>query len=121
MIIGITATGQGWDAQVDPRFGRCACFAIVDVDKMTIENIDNANVDASGGAGINSAQLVASKNVVAIITGNCGPNAFRTLQAAGINVLTGVSGTVKEAAEMFSSGKLKPAGGPSVGSDFGKT
>jgi len=72
-----------------------------------------------GGAGIQSAQLVASKQVKAVVTGNVGPNAFQTLQAAGVEVFTGASGTVKEVIEKYKRGEFKANSSPSVGSHAG--
>jgi len=72
-----------------------------------------------GGAGIQSGQFVAEKKVKAVLTGNIGPNAFQTLQAADIEVITGISGTVKEVIEKYKSGELKSTQGPSVNSKFG--
>jgi len=54
-----------------------------------------------------------------VLTGNCGPNAERTLSAAGIKLYTGVRGTVTEAVELFKSGKLTQADGPNVQPHFG--
>lgn len=75
MKIAISATGPSLDAEVDPRFGRCQYFLIIDPDTMEFEAIDNTNKMASGGAGIASAQAVAQKGVQVVLTGNCGPNA----------------------------------------------
>ena len=108
MKVAISSMGTDLNAQVDPRFGRCQHFIIVDTDTMGIEAIQNPNIQASGGAGIQSAQLVANKGVQVVLTGNCGPNAFQTLSAAGVQVITGVSGTVKDAVEKFKSGQLQP-------------
>jgi len=119
MKICVTSEGQGLDSKVDPRFGRCRFFAFVDTDTLDTEVIENPNLDSSGGAGIQSAQLVASKSVKSVLTGNVGPNAFATLSAAGIEVFAGVSGTVKEAVEKFKSGGFKPVSGPSAASHFG--
>jgi len=74
---------------------------------------------AGGGAGIQSAQLVADKDAETVLTGNCGPNAFRTLAAAGIGVVIGATGTVREAVEAYKSGRLKATGGPNVESHAG--
>ena len=77
------------------------------------------NDRAPGGAGIQSGQLIAASKVKAVLTGNVGPNAFQTLKAAGVQVITGVSGTVKEAADRYKKGDLKSSEEPSVGSKFG--
>ena len=119
MKICVTSQGDNLDSQVDPRFGRCQYFIIVDTDTSEFEAIRNPNIGAMGGAGVQSGQLVAGKNVKAVLTGNIGPNAFQTLQAAGIEVIAGVSGSVKEAVEKYNKGELKPNQGPSVNSKFG--
>ena len=117
--ICITSQGDTLDAQVDPRFGRCAYFIVIDTETKEFEAIQNPNMEAAGGAGIQSGQFMVNKQVSAVLTGNVGPNAFQTLQAAGIDVITGVAGSVREAVEKYSSNKLKPTQGPSVGSKFG--
>lgn len=119
MKICITSEGDNLGSKVDPRFGRCQYFIIVDTDTLQFEAIGNPNLDSMGGAGIQSAQLVASKQAKAVLTGNVGPNAFSTLQAAGIEVCTGVSGTIKEVVENYKKGEFKKVSGPSVSSHFG--
>jgi len=119
MKIAITSAGTDLNSNVDPRFGRTPYFLIVDTDTMQFEAIENPNLNAMGGAGIQSAQLVANKGVEVVLTGSCGPNAFQTLQAAGTKVITGVVGTVSEAIERYKSGQLNPITGPNVGSHYG--
>lgn len=119
MKICITSEGGSLDSKVDPRFGRCQHFIIVDPDTLEFEAVVNPNIESMGGAGIQSAQLVASKKIKAVVTGNVGPNAFQTLQAAGIEIFTGASGTVKEAIENYKKGEFKAVSGPSVGSHSG--
>jgi len=119
MKICITSEGGNLDSKVDPRFGRCQYFIIADTDTLEFEAIGNPNIESMGGAGIQSGQLVASKQVKAVVTGNVGPNAFQTLQAAGIDVFTGASGTVKEAIEKYKKGEFKANSSPSVGSKSG--
>lgn len=119
MKICITSEGKDLNSRVDPRFGRCQHFIIVDPDTLEFEAIGNPNIESMGGAGIQSAQLVASKKVKAVVTGNVGPNAFQTLQAAGLEIFTNTSGTIKEAIEKYKKGELKAVSGPSVGSHSG--
>ncbi len=97
MMICITSQGDTLESQVDPRFGRCAYFVFADTATGKFEAVKNPNLEATGGAGPQSAQLAASKGAKKVLTGNVGPNAMSTLAAAGIEVVTGVSGTVKEA------------------------
>ena len=120
MKIGISSTGKDLNAQVDPRFGRCQYFLVIDPETMDFKTISNESaVTSFGGAGIQSAQTIARLGVDVVITGSVGPNAFQTLYAGGIKVFTGAVGTIKEAVERYKNGKLKEAQAPSVGSHFG--
>jgi predicted Fe-Mo cluster-binding NifX family protein len=119
MKICITSEGTTLDSKIDPRFGRCRYFMIVDTDTMAFQAIENASMQASGGAGIQSGQSMASHQVKAVLTGNVGPNAFQTLQAAGIEIFTGVSGTVREAMEKYKEGAFKKTQAPTVDSKKG--
>ncbi|MBN1946905.1 MAG: NifB/NifX family molybdenum-iron cluster-binding protein [Bradymonadales bacterium] len=119
MKVAVTATGPSLDAAMDPRFGRCAYFVVVEIDDMSFEAIDNDASMLGGGAGIQSARLMAQKGVKAVLTGNCGPNAHQTLGAAGIEVVIGCSGTVAETVERYKSGQCHPASGPNVPSHSG--
>ena len=119
MKIAISAQGKDMNAMVDPRMGRAQRFLLVDTESVEFEVLDNPNVGAMGGAGIQTVQLLASKGVQAVITGSCGPNAFTTLHAAGIQVYIGASGTVQQALERYKQGQLQVATQPNVGGHFG--
>jgi len=119
MKICITATEPTLDSSLDPRFGRCQFFLIADTETMTFEAIKNDFLEASGGAGIQAGQLMISKQVQAVLTGNIGPNAEQVLSAANIKIFTGISGAVKEVIDQYRQGQYKPALAPSVGSKFG--
>lgn len=119
MKICITAMGDNLDANVDPRFGRCKYFLIIDTDSMNVNPISNESMMASGGAGIQAAQMVANEGAETVITGNIGPNAFQTLKAAGIKIITGANGKIKDVVERYNNGELKEIDSPSVGSHFG--
>lgn len=119
MKVVVTATQPSLEAELDPRFGRAAFFVVVETDDMSFEAVENPNAALGGGAGIQSAQMMADRGVKTVLTGNCGPNAHQTLSAAGINVIVGCGGTVKETVERFKAGELKPTDRPSVGGHFG--
>jgi len=119
MKVAVTATGPSLDARVDPRFGRCPYFLVVETDDASWKAVENPNVSLGGGAGIQSAQLMAERGVQTVLTGNCGPNAYQTLSAAGIGVIVGCSGTVADVIEQFKAGQLNAADEPSVAGKFG--
>jgi predicted Fe-Mo cluster-binding NifX family protein len=119
MKIAVSATGTTLDAMVDPRFGRCQYFIYVDPETLGFEAVDNSNSPAGGGAGISTAQSLAAKKVEAVLTGNCGPNAYQVLSAAGIKVITGITGTVKDAIQSYKTGKFTASSQPNVSDHFG--
>ena len=119
MKIAVSSTGTDLDSEIDPRFGRCAYFIIVNSDDMSFEAIENESMSLGGGAGIQSAQFIASTGAKVLITGNVGPNASRTLNAAGIDVIVGVSGSVRAAIERYKQGELSPTRQASVPDHFG--
>ena len=111
MKICITASSEGLDSEVDPRFGRCSHFIIYDPDTRSVESISNASVAASGGAGIKAAEIIANAGVAALLTGGLGPNAFSIFEEFGIDVLVGAKGTVREAISQYEAGELQPTPG----------
>ncbi len=119
MKIAVSSSGKDLDSQVDPRFGRSAYFVIVETDDMSFEAFDNENIALGGGAGIQSAQFVASKGVRAVITGNCGPNAVQTLSVSRIEVFVGLSGTVREVIEKYIGGDIKSSSTANVADHYG--
>lgn len=119
MKVVVSTSGTVLSSQVEPRFGRCRYYIVVDTETMAFEVVPNAAVGSAHGAGIQAAQLVASKGVKAVLTGNVGPNAYSALSASSIKVVSGVTGTVRDAVERFKRGELQATRGPTVGSHFG--
>jgi len=110
MKIAITSQGTCLESPVDERFGRAKYILVVDTEDESFEAVDNEiNLNAAQGAGIQAAQTVSRQGVKALLTGHCGPKAFQTLSAAGIEVYTGASGTIQEALTAFKAGQLKSA------------
>jgi predicted Fe-Mo cluster-binding NifX family protein len=119
MKICVSSTGNSMEAQLDPRFGRCLYFVIVDPETMQFEAVPNVASGTTGGAGIQAAQTMADKSVKVVITGSVGPNAFQALSTAGIEIITGASGTVKAVIEQYKRGELRKTDAPTVGEHFG--
>ena len=119
MKIAVSSNGKNLDSQIDPRFGRCAYFLIVETDGMNFEAFKNDNLALVGGAGIQSAQFVASRGAKAVITGNCGPNAVQVLSAAGIEIFVGQNGGVRDAVERYKKGDMTSTTGANVADHYG--
>ena len=115
MKVAVSSVGETLDSAVDPRFGRAAQFVLVDTDTGEHEVISNAqNLNAAQGAGIQAAETVFKHGAEYVMTGHCGPKAYRALDAAGIKVISGVEGTVAEAVERLKNGEVKPSDGADV-------
>jgi predicted Fe-Mo cluster-binding NifX family protein len=119
MKIAISSSGKTLDSPLDPRFGRCAWFLIVDPADMRHEAFDNQSAAQSSGAGIQAAQFLVNKNVSAVITGHVGPNAVDTLSAAGIEIFAEQQGTIKEVVERYKNDTLNLTDHSTVGRHFG--
>lgn len=110
--IAISVAKEGWNADVDARFGRAAGFAIVvlDGEERSLQYLSNTqNLQAAQGAGIQAAETVANAGVEFLLTGHVGPKAFRALKAAGIVTYTGITGSVEDALREYAAGNLNEA------------
>jgi len=119
MKIAISSMGKKLDSDIDPRFGRCQYFLVIDTETMELDSHSNEDSAAMGGAGIQAAQFMAELGVQAVLTGNVGPNAFETLNAAGIKIFTGIEGEIREAVNKFNKGELNETQSSTVGGHFG--
>ena len=115
MRIAISSQGMRPTAQVDPQFGRTKWFVLHDTDTGEWESLGNDQVlNLMQGAGIQAARHIIDRKAEVVLTGHCGPNAFRTLTEAGVQVVLGATGTVEEAVTRFRTGGLRPAAAPDV-------
>ncbi len=115
MQIAITSTDGTLEGMVDERFGRCKKIVVYSKEDGTFQVVDNTmNMNSPQGAGIQTAQNVANTAVQVVISGHLGPNAFRVLQAAGIEAYSASNMTVKEALEKFDQGGLTKMTGADV-------
>ena len=119
MKLAITSGGDSLDAEVDPRFGRCRYILFVDQDTLQFKAVENTGA-TGGGAGIATGQVIARERAGVLLTGNCGPNAYQVLSSAGIQVITDVSGKVKEVVQAYKEGQYMASTGPNVTPHAGK-
>jgi len=115
MKLTVTSQGQQLSSPVDPRFGRAKYFIVVDTETGDFTASDNSqNLNAPQGAGIQAGKNVVDLGAKAVVTGHVGPKAFATLQAGGVSIYTGATGTVADAVEQFKAGKLQQSNGADV-------
>ena len=119
MKIAISSSGTALESNVDTRFGRCPYFIIFDTDDDTFSHIENQSSQAMGGAGVQAAQILVDQNIKAVITGNIGPNAYKVLSVASINVYSGTAGPVENAIDKLKKDELEASKGPDVDPHFG--
>lgn len=120
MRVAISTQGNDLSAEVDPRFGRAKNFIMVETATMKHHVIENTqSLQLPQGAGIQAAQNILQHYPEAVLTGNCGPKAFRVLQAAKVKVVTGVKGTIADALRDFMEGKYAPATSANVEGHWG--
>ncbi|OPZ82613.1 MAG: Dinitrogenase iron-molybdenum cofactor [bacterium ADurb.Bin429] len=110
MKIAVPAVDREPTAMIDARFGRAPWFLVYDTETQAWEAVANtSNLQTAQGAGIQSAETIARRGVAVVLAPHCGPKAFRVLQAAGVTVHLGVSGTVNDALTAYQAGQLPPA------------
>ena len=107
MKVAVTSQGKELSSDIDPRFGRARWLLLVDTQTGLSEAYDNAvNLNIAQGAGIQTGQNVANLGAEAVITGNVGPNAFKTLDAANVKVYLSKAKTIQEAIGSYKAGEL---------------
>ena len=115
MKVAFTTSGSGLDSPLDTRFGRAPGFLVCDTDSGASEFVDNQqSLNAAQGAGIQAAETVVRSGAQAVVTGHCGPKAFRVLAAANIKVYTTTAGSVAEALALYQEGKLSESSAADV-------
>ncbi len=107
MRIAVTATGRDITSDLDLRFGRAAYFIFVDADSMKYEVMENTqNLNLPQGAGIQAGKTIVDNNADVLISGNCGPKAFKVLSSADVKIVVGPRGRVVDAVEKYKNGEL---------------
>ncbi len=115
MKIAIPTVGNTPTAMIDARFGRAPWFLLFDTETGAWQAVENTpNLQAVQGAGIQSSETLVREGVSAVLAPHCGPKAFRVLQAAGVTVYLGASGTAEDALAAYHAGTLQPAASADV-------
>jgi len=111
MKIAISAEGPTLEALVGKRFGISPYFVIVDLGTGEWEAVRNPGSSGKRGAGVEAIIVVISKDVKAVLTTYCSPTIRKHLRSNGIEVFTGLGGTVEKALEQYKKGWMrKPKG-----------
>ncbi len=121
MKIAFPAFTEDPDNLIEARFGRAKYFVIYDTETEQFTSIPNqVDLLSPVGAGIQAAQKVIESGAQVVITGHCGPKAFKVLSSVGIKVITGAEGIkIKEALEKYKKGELQPTLKPDVEGHWG--
>lgn len=110
MKIALTSRGDSLDVLLDSRFGRAANILVWDSDTGAVDVLENKqSLNAAQGAGIQAAMNVVESGAGAVITGHCGPKAFRVLSEAGVKVYLTKAIDGHEALKLYQAGALKEA------------
>ncbi|MEA2070029.1 MAG: NifB/NifX family molybdenum-iron cluster-binding protein [Asgard group archaeon] len=111
MKVAVSATGDDLNANIDPRFGRCMTFLIVDLDSKKYKAVKNPAINEGHGAGISAAQFVINQGVDAVLTGNIGPNAHQVFNSSNVKIYVS-SGNIKDNLEKMKNGELSAVSSP---------
>ncbi len=115
MRVIVTAQGNDLNSEVDQRLGRAPSLLLVETETMTPTFFENRpSLNLSQGAGIQTAQNIVQHHPDVVLTGNCGPKAFRVLEAAGIKVVIGVKGLLMDTVRRYLKGDFEVAGQANV-------
>jgi len=109
MKIAVSSIGKNLTDNVSEVFARCPYFIIAEIENQEIKKIEaikNESENQMGGAGISAAQLMAEKNIKAVVTKNVGPRALDVLNQFNIGIYYG-DGTIEKVLQEFIDGKLK--------------
>lgn len=108
MKVAVTSIGNSLESEINPVFGRCPYFIIVDIENGEIKGDLTTENPARNvpGAGNKAAEFIVKNEVETLISEAIGSNAFNILRKAGIKVYKLQSGSVKDNLKLFTEGKL---------------
>ena len=107
MRVAIPSTGPNLDDMVEARIELCACFIIFDFVTMEFEAIPNPNSIKRIDNGILAVQSLVEKDVAVVLTGYCNTSTFKVFNEVNIQVITGVTGPVRNVIQHYNRGFFK--------------
>ena len=95
---------------IDSHFGHCEYYTLFTIDGNHL--VDQETVASPSGCGCKSdiAPILAGMGVKIMLAGNMGDGAVNVLNNAGIEVVRGCSGNVKEVAQSWLAGSIVDSG-----------
>jgi len=109
MKIAVPASAPNLEAQVEHKPGTATYLLVIDTKDMTFESIERPPTSHGPGAGIEALTLVLDRGADVILTGYISPNIAGPIRRKGIEVITSVSGSVREAVEKYNRGAFDRA------------
>jgi len=108
MIIIISSEGNTFESKPSHRFGRAPYFIKYDLEQNDWEALENPAISESGGAGVAASQFIINNQATVVISGRFGPNAYKVLDSAGLQMFTFDSDCVSilKVIELFRGGLL---------------
>ncbi|MGQ9588143.1 MAG: NifB/NifX family molybdenum-iron cluster-binding protein [Thermoplasmata archaeon] len=108
MKVCVPTSGRGGiDDRVSEHFGRSPTFTVVDTKSEKVDVVDNTS-EHMGGMGKPPEQIAQAGAQVLVCSG-LGPRAISMFESYGIEVYVGAQGSVRQAIEMWRSGRLQRA------------
>ncbi len=96
MKTAFSTNGDSIQDSIEPAFGRCRNFLVVESGSGSVLAVPNPGAATAGGAGVQAAEALVRLGIDRLVTGSVGPNARPLLEAAGIAILTGQSGKISD-------------------------
>jgi predicted Fe-Mo cluster-binding NifX family protein len=98
------------DNIIDSHFGHCEYFTVFTAENKEITHQEIVPSPSGCGCKSNIASVLADLGVTVMLAGNMGDGAVNVLNAAGIEVVRGCSGSVREVALGWLTGTLTDSG-----------
>jgi len=102
-----TLDDSGWDASISAHFGSAPYYTVVDSETGTIEVARNPRAHHAPGS-CEAVKGLGDLQVHTVVCVGLGRRAHSGLQKAGIDVFVAPAGSVRQAMDRFTAGRLAP-------------